>query len=156
MKQYRANHKDRINYLTKERRKLPAVRLSEKLYSKQYYINIKNNPELKKQRLENANIRRKLRKYDKKYYSSAKGKVWIINMNHKRRERITNGNKRVTLQDIKDVYNRCKYQCINCNTKDNLTIDHIIPLSKGGMHEYSNLQILCSKCNMRKSNKIES
>ena len=35
-----------------------------------------------------------------------------------------------------------------------LEIDHIIPVSKGGMTEYSNLQTLCWKCNRSKSNKI--
>lgn len=34
-----------------------------------------------------------------------------------------------------------------------LHIDHIIPISKGGKSISSNLQILCSKCNGKKSNK---
>ncbi|MGV8961880.1 MAG: HNH endonuclease [Candidatus Saccharimonadaceae bacterium] len=36
-----------------------------------------------------------------------------------------------------------------------MTIDHIIPLSKGGKRtEISNLQIMCSDCNTKKSNKV--
>ena len=35
-----------------------------------------------------------------------------------------------------------------------LEIDHIIPVSKGGKTTPDNLQVLCSKCNRRKSNKI--
>ena len=35
-----------------------------------------------------------------------------------------------------------------------LEVDHIIPVSKGGMTEHSNLQTLCWKCNRSKSNKI--
>ena len=35
-----------------------------------------------------------------------------------------------------------------------LHIDHIIPVSKGGKTVESNLQVLCSKCNGRKSSKL--
>ncbi|MBR5502670.1 MAG: HNH endonuclease, partial [Oscillospiraceae bacterium] len=37
-----------------------------------------------------------------------------------------------------------------------LEIDHIIPVSKGGVTEEGNLQTLCWKCNRAKSNKIMS
>ena len=35
-----------------------------------------------------------------------------------------------------------------------LHIDHIVPVSKGGKTVPSNLQVLCSKCNGNKSNKL--
>lgn len=34
------------------------------------------------------------------------------------------------------------------------TRDHVIPLSKGGTHERSNLQLACAECNIRKSNRV--
>lgn len=34
-----------------------------------------------------------------------------------------------------------------------LTIDHIVPLSKGGKNGLYNLQVCCNKCNMKKANK---
>lgn len=34
------------------------------------------------------------------------------------------------------------------------SIDHIIPLSKGGLHSWDNVQLACRECNTRKSNKI--
>ena len=37
-------------------------------------------------------------------------------------------------------------RCVYCNTTENLTIDHIIPLSEGGTNAASNLRILCDNC----------
>lgn len=37
---------------------------------------------------------------------------------------------------------------------DQATVDHVIPLSKGGMHTEENLQLMCMKCNSRKSDCI--
>lgn len=44
-------------------------------------------------------------------------------------------------------------RCFTCGTEDELTIDHIIPLSRGGNHGIGNLQILCKSCNSRKGAK---
>lgn len=35
------------------------------------------------------------------------------------------------------------------------TIDHIIPISKGGHHVASNLQCACRRCNMSKGSKLD-
>lgn len=44
--------------------------------------------------------------------------------------------------------------CVDCGTTQDLTIDHIIPLSKSGTNQIDNLQILCRSCNARKGNRI--
>jgi len=44
--------------------------------------------------------------------------------------------------------------CLFCNSKERLTIDHIIPVSKGGDDNEENLQCLCLKCNSKKRDKI--
>jgi len=41
-------------------------------------------------------------------------------------------------------------RCQNCRTKFKLTLDHIIPLSRGGGWHWENLQCLCRKCNRAK------
>lgn len=57
------------------------------------------------------------------------------------------------------IKNRDKYTCQFCgvSTSDEkhllLEVDHIKPVSKGGLSEESNLQTLCWKCNRTKSNK---
>lgn len=50
-------------------------------------------------------------------------------------------------------------RCALCGATKNerpLHVDHIKPRSKGGKTEYSNLQVLCSKCNLTKGNKDET
>jgi len=65
----------------------------------------------------------------------------------KKRERIT--------QEVMDkVWNRDNGRCVLCGSQENIEFDHIIPFSKGGSNTYRNLQILCKKCNLAKSNKI--
>lgn len=48
------------------------------------------------------------------------------------------------------VYDRDGRQCVLCGSEDNLSLDHIIPLARGGREEMSNYQTLCRPCNSRK------
>lgn len=51
-----------------------------------------------------------------------------------------------------------EYVCAICGekhrTRERLQIDHIIPMAEGGLTTADNLQVLCSACNMRKSDKV--
>lgn len=54
------------------------------------------------------------------------------------------------------IYDRDGHRCIKCKRHTNdLEIDHIIPIAKGGKSEYNNLQTLCKRCNKNKSDIIE-
>ena len=53
------------------------------------------------------------------------------------------------------VYNRDGNRCQKCGSTKDLEIDHIYPISKGGKTTFDNLQTLCHRCNMQKSNLIE-
>ena len=53
----------------------------------------------------------------------------------------------------KYVFERDYYQCQSCGKtqlETQLTIDHIIPLARGGQNDISNLQTLCHPCNQQK------
>lgn len=44
--------------------------------------------------------------------------------------------------------------CVTCGTYIRLTVDHKIPVSKGGSDDPSNLQPMCLTCNIRKLNRV--
>lgn len=48
-------------------------------------------------------------------------------------------------------YNFC---CARCGRRRRLTVDHVIPVSKGGSSDISNLQPLCRPCNSLKGARI--
>jgi hypothetical protein len=53
-----------------------------------------------------------------------------------------------------EVWARDGGRCVECNIDHALQFDHIIPHSKGGATTVKNLQLLCSPCNLKKSDRI--
>ena len=58
-----------------------------------------------------------------------------------------------------DILLRDGFRCVLCGRQASedvvLHVDHIIPISKGGLTEENNLRTLCMNCNLGKSDKIE-
>jgi 5-methylcytosine-specific restriction endonuclease McrA len=52
------------------------------------------------------------------------------------------------------VLTRDKYLCQYCGSRHNLTMDHVIPRSKGGQHTWENVVAACVKCNGMKGDKL--
>jgi 5-methylcytosine-specific restriction endonuclease McrA len=67
--------------------------------------------------------------------------------------------------DIDVLIKKHKSKCVQCGVKvvaqsgeyqDNAaTIDHKIPLSKGGWHTWNNVQLMCHRCNSHKSDSVK-
>ena len=77
--------------------------------------------------------------------------LWDIRP-HTTREPIRESGSRRTLSVSKvlAVFANDSYACVRCESRDNLTIDHIIPVSGGGGDDRDNLQTLCRPCNLQK------
>lgn len=53
-----------------------------------------------------------------------------------------------------NVFLRDKFECQYCGSPDELTFDHVLPRSKGGLTTWQNVVAACSPCNLRKGNKM--
>ena len=53
----------------------------------------------------------------------------------------------------REVLRRDNHTCQYCGSNKHLTLDHVIPVSRGGQHKWDNVVTACEKCNQRKSNR---
>lgn len=52
------------------------------------------------------------------------------------------------------VLELCNYACLWCGATADLTVDHVLPVSKGGETAPDNLQVLCRPCNSSKGARL--
>ena len=52
----------------------------------------------------------------------------------------------------RNVMRRDDFTCQYCGKRSDLTIDHVIPKSRGGKDTWENLTTACDKCNVKKGN----
>lgn len=81
-----------------------------------------------------------------------KPELYKINVHVRRARKKANGGKFTALQwaELKHQYD---YHCLCCGRREpeiQLTPDHVVPLSRGGSNDISNIQPLCLPCNNRK------
>jgi 5-methylcytosine-specific restriction endonuclease McrA len=79
-------------------------------------------------------------------------KVWC----HKRRAWKLDRVATLTKREWEQVLKAHNGLCMRCQTSENISMDHIVPLSRGGNHTKENVQPLCRPCNSRKKNRLES
>ncbi len=63
---------------------------------------------------------------------------------------------RVPPVNRREVLRRDKHTCQYCGSSKHLTLDHVIPRSKGGKHSWDNVVIACEQCNSRKGDRTPS
>jgi 5-methylcytosine-specific restriction endonuclease McrA len=52
------------------------------------------------------------------------------------------------------VFARDDWTCQYCGARSNLTVDHVVPRSKGGESSWENIVASCAPCNRRKGNAL--
>ena len=53
-----------------------------------------------------------------------------------------------------NVFLRDKFSCQYCGSKKELTFDHLLPRSKGGITDWGNVVTACSNCNVKKGGRL--
>jgi 5-methylcytosine-specific restriction endonuclease McrA len=107
----------------------------------------------KKYREDNKDILNAKRRSN--YANNPEYKTYVLRYVHKRRTRINNAEGSFTPEEwlrlLECFGNRCLV--LGCDNTD-ITVDHVIPISKGGSNTIDNLQPLCRHHNAVKHDKI--
>jgi hypothetical protein len=76
-------------------------------------------------------------------------------LEHLRNEPRRDACKFTALKEVQDyVYSKYGRKCIKCGATERISLDHVIPIVKGGEDKVENLQPLCKSCNSSKGIKI--
>lgn len=79
---------------------------------------------------------------------------WGHVCDHNRRLRKQGAEGHFTASDLTRQRESQKSRCYYCGAKVKLTIDHIIPLSRGGSNWPENIVLACGSCNSKKHSKL--
>lgn len=97
-------------------------------------------------------------KYQRGYRQSERGHVASATGRHRRYSREAASKVNLTAKQFQRILKNQRHICNICGKKFTKsrppTIDHIIPLSKGGGLTSNNIQVLCKRCNCKKHAKI--
>lgn len=138
VKQYRLENRDKIRAKNKAYYSQEHIAQKARDRAKQW---VKDNPERAK-----ANR--------KAWLQTDKGKFVEQQRRHNRRAA-----KKVpycislTLEQVQNIFAAFDNTCAYCGSPDRLTLDHYIPLSKGGTHTVGNTIPCCHSCNSGKKNR---
>lgn len=153
---YYLNNKDKIQMRAKEYREnnKEKVRIINSKSGKKWF---KNNKEKRMTTAKKWNKKNPIKyaQYSKEWRKRNPEK-FLMNMkntNHKRRSLTKSG--KISSKEWETIKKQAKFKCHWCKEKiAKLTMDHVIPLSKGGIHVASNIVPACLSCNSSKGAKI--
>lgn len=130
--------------------KIDAVkRATEWVFNHKEHV-AKYQKEYKQKHKEELN--RKQRERNRKNYRSKRDK--FISYWHARKARKLLNGGTYTAEQWRKMRVHFGNKCLRCGSGSNLSVDHVIPLCKGGKNDISNIQPLCISCNASKQGKV--
>ena len=147
-KRYYEANREKIAEQKKQYRKANPEKKAE--YNKQYRkANREKTLEYQKQ-YRKAN-REKMAEYQKQYHKDNKEAYRLYSQ--KRRARKANAAGHYTQEQLQARFDYHGNRCVYCGSEEDLTIEHLIPLSGGGTNWPANLAPACKSCNCGKGNR---
>ena len=61
------------------------------------------------------------------------------------------GNGKFTKEEWLEILKEYDYRCIYCGSKERITVDHALPICKGGTNHKDNIVPACYECNVKKN-----
>lgn len=151
---YYDNH-DEVIARRNELRKRPEAKAKKFVQDANYRIKAKDKINQYHNQWQKQN-RDKVCGYHRQWYAEhyQEQRARMLANQHKRRARISsNGNNTLTREDIELLFDTIK-ECSYCGLNGvKLTIDHIVPISRGGANSLDNIAMACVHCNSSKGNK---
>ena len=94
-----------------------------------------------------------VRNRTRKYRQTNNGKLHEKLHRQRRRAKIAETECTLTPEEWEQVLKSYDYRCAYCGSKENIQMDHIIPVSKNGPTTKHNIVPACRSCNMSKGNR---
>lgn len=172
---YQAKHEERLAYAKVYREANPdkVLESNRRLYKKRYAE--KSADILEKQKKYRQNNLESVREYERKSYAKNKKAkqtyqinnaerrkelhaIWRkanperVRMSHlRRRARLAGNEGSYTIDEINEKFAALGNCCFYCGKGGKMTIDHDVPVSRGGSNYIENLLPACKPCNSKKS-----
>ena len=134
-------------YQTSEKGRLTRKRLSQGEKAQNY------------KRLYRAVNQEKQEQYIREWLKTPQGKEYVARRHFHRRSAIERTPLRELLTSVQwhAIKQEHNYSCVYCGVREStvvkLTRDHIVPVTKGGLHTKDNIVPACQPCNARKGTK---
>lgn len=106
------------------------------------------NREARERRLNDPEWRDKKNAYRKAHYEANREKYYAYLS--KRKAKKAGGGGSHSAEAWRQMLDLFGHKCLCCSKTQNLTRDHVQPLSLGGSDDIANLQVLCRRCNKSK------
>lgn len=114
-----------------------------------------NNPEKCREQKRRARQRNpeRVRFLSRAWAAKNKIKIKATNCNALAKRRSDREIKNIRNSDLVKIMIDANGVCSYCGQNSKPSLDHKIPLSRGGKHEIKNIAVVCLKCNSRKGEK---